>query len=57
MKYGPDFPDRFGSLEHGRSHCGDFFPWYNTEHHHAGLGLFTPHSGFGREQSAVRAAG
>jgi putative transposase len=43
MKYRPDFPERFGSLEHGRSHCGDFFPWYNTEHHHVGLGLFTPH--------------
>jgi len=43
MKYRPDFPDRFGSIEHGRSFCGDFFPWYNTEHHHVGLGLFTPH--------------
>jgi len=43
MKYRPDFPDRFGSLEHGRSFCTDFFPWYNTEHHHVGLGLFTPH--------------
>jgi putative transposase len=43
MKYRPDFPDRFRSLEHGRSFCGDFFPWYNTEHHHVGLGLFTPH--------------
>ena len=38
LKYRPDFPDRFGSLEHGRSFCGDFFPWYNTEHHHAGSG-------------------
>ena len=43
LKYRPDFPDRFGSLEHSRSFCGDFFPWYNTEHHHVGLGLFTPH--------------
>ncbi len=43
MKYRPDFPDRFGSLEHGRGFCADFFPWYNTEHHHVGLGLFTPH--------------
>ena len=43
MKYRPAFPERFGSPEHGRSHCGDFFPWYNTEHHHVGLGLFTPH--------------
>ena len=43
LKYRPEFPDRFGSIEHGRSHCGDFFSWYNTEHHHVGLGLFTPH--------------
>jgi hypothetical protein len=42
LKYRPDFPDRFGSLEHRRSFCGDFFPWYNTEHHHVGLGLVTP---------------
>ena len=43
LKYRPDFPERFGSLEHGRSFLGDFFCWYNTEHHHVGLGLFTPH--------------
>ena len=43
LKYRPDFPERFGSLEHARGFCGDFFPWYNTEHHHVGLGLFTPH--------------
>jgi putative transposase len=43
LKYRPDFPDRFGSIEHGRSHCGDFFPWYNNEHRHGGLGLLTPH--------------
>ena len=43
MKYRPDFPDRFGSIEHARRHGQDFFPWYNTEHHHVGLGLFTPH--------------
>jgi putative transposase len=43
LKYRPDFPDRFGSMEHGRGFCGDFFPWYNTEHRHWGLGLLTPH--------------
>lgn len=43
MKYRPDFPDRFGSIEHGRAHCGDFFGWYNHEHRHGGLGLLTPH--------------
>ena len=42
MKYRPDFPDRFGSLQHARAHCCDFFPWYNYEHRHAGLNLFTP---------------
>lgn len=43
LKYRPEFPDRFGSPEHARSCCGDLLHWYNTEHHHAGLGLFTPH--------------
>jgi len=43
MKYRPDFPDRFGSIEHGRAHCTDFFAWYNAEHRHGGLGLLTPH--------------
>lgn len=42
LKYRPDFPDRFGSLEDARAHCSDFFAWYNTEHHHSGLGLLTP---------------
>jgi putative transposase len=44
LKYRPDFPDRFGSLAHARAHSQDFFPWYNTEHHHSGLGLLTPHA-------------
>ena len=43
LKYRPGFPDRFGSPEHGRSCCGDLLHWYNTEHHHVGLGLYTPH--------------
>jgi putative transposase len=43
MKYRPDFPERFGAIEHGRAHCLDFFRWYNTEHRHGGLGLLTPH--------------
>ena len=41
-KYRPDFPARFGSLEDARAPCVDFFHWYNTEHHHSGLGLHTP---------------
>jgi putative transposase len=42
LKYRPDFPDRFGSQQDARSFCQRFFTWYNTEHHHAGLGLLTP---------------
>jgi putative transposase len=30
LKYRPEFPDRFGSKEHARSFCQQFFPWYNT---------------------------
>jgi putative transposase len=43
MKYRPDFPDRFGSIQHARGHGHIFFPWYNTEHRHSGLGMLTPH--------------
>jgi putative transposase len=43
LKYRPDFPERFGSLEDARVFCQVFFPWYNTEHHHSGVALMTPH--------------
>ena len=39
LKYRPGFPARFGSIEAARAHCRDFFPWYNNEHRHGGLGL------------------
>src|SRR5437870_3064786 len=42
LKYRPDFPERFGSLQHARAHCVDFFAWYNTEHRHSGIALQTP---------------
>ena len=44
MKYRPDFPDRFGSIEDARSHCQAFFAWYNGQHRHSGIGHMTPHS-------------
>jgi putative transposase len=43
LKYRPNFPDCFGSLVHSRGFCQVFFPWYNTEHRHSGIGLLTPH--------------
>ena len=42
MKYRPDFPDRFGSIQDGRGFSQQFFPWYNNEHRHSGIGLLTP---------------
>lgn len=43
MKYRPDFPERFGCLQHARSFCGSFFSWYNTVHRHGALAMLTPH--------------
>lgn len=42
MKYRPDFPGRFGSIQDARAWARPFFQWYNHEHHHTGLGLMTP---------------
>jgi putative transposase len=42
LKYRPEFPDRFSSLEDARAFCQAFFRWYNHQHHHSGLGLHTP---------------
>ena len=42
LKYRPGFPGRFASIEAARLHCQLFFPWYNNEHRHSGLGLHTP---------------
>ena len=42
LKYRPDFPDRFGSLEDGRVFCQRFFHWYDHEHRHSGIGFHTP---------------
>ena len=44
MKYRPDFPVRFGSIEDARAHCQAFFAWYNGTHRHSGIGYMTPHS-------------
>lgn len=42
LKYRPEFPDRFGSLQHSRAFGQQFFSWYNQQHRHSGLGLLTP---------------
>ena len=42
LKYRPDFPAHFASIESSRLHCQTFFSWYNDAHRHTGLGLHTP---------------
>ena len=42
LKYRPEFPDRFGCIQDSRAFCQSFFPWYNEEHRHSGVGLLTP---------------
>ena len=37
LKYRPEFPDRFGSIEDGRAFCQRFFHWYNHADRHSGL--------------------
>jgi putative transposase len=59
LKYRPDFPARFETIEAARAHCRTFFPWYNHEHRHAGLGLLTPavvHTGQAEAVHAARQA-
>jgi len=56
FKYRPEFPDRFGSIEHARHVGHDLFTWYNEAHHHSGLTYLTPadvHHG----RAATRLAG
>jgi putative transposase len=42
LKYRPEFPDRFGCIQDSRAFCQMFFPWYNDEHRHSGIGMMTP---------------
>jgi putative transposase len=56
LKYRPDFPARFASIQAARAHCQAFFPWYNDAHRHSALGLHTAADiHYGRAQ-AVQAA-
>jgi putative transposase len=42
LKYRPNFPGRFASIEQARVFCQAFFSWYNEEHRHSGIGLHCP---------------
>jgi len=42
IKYRPELPDRFGSLQDARAQVGPLMHWYNHEHKHSSLALLTP---------------
>ena len=44
MKYRPEFPVRFESLQHAEAFCQQFFSWYNKHHYHSGIAWLTPES-------------
>jgi putative transposase len=43
LKYRPDYPDRFGSLEDARAYARELFAWYNHEHYHSGICWLRPY--------------
>jgi putative transposase len=42
LKYRPEMPDRFGSVQDTRHHVAPLLRWYNDEHKHSSLALLTP---------------
>jgi len=57
LKYRPEFPERFGSIQDARAFCQDFIDWYNNMHRHSGIALLTPevvHYGLAGEVIAER---
>ena len=55
LKYRPDFPERFGSIEDARANCQKFLRWYNHEHRHGGIGLMAPAAVHHGTAAAIRA--
>jgi putative transposase len=56
LKYQPEFPKRFQTIDQARAFCRRFFTWYNKDHHHAGIGLMTPDQIHFGQANAIHAA-
>ncbi|TFC93246.1 MULTISPECIES: DDE-type integrase/transposase/recombinase [Cryobacterium] len=57
MKYRPNYPGTFETLEDARGHLAEYVPWYNATHRHSGIALFTPqqvHDGSWRRAHGIR---
>lgn len=59
MKYRPGYPKVFTDLDAARAYLAEYVPWYNHEHKHSGIALFSPsqvHDGTWREAWEIRDA-
>src|SRR5258705_12728631 len=57
LKYGPEFPERFGTLSEARQFMGTFTSWYNHELRHTSIGQHTHadfHFGLAIDKAAYR---
>jgi len=54
LKYRPEFPKRFGSIQDCKQFCRTFFGWYNCEHKHSGVAMLTPETvHYGRSEAVL----
>ena len=53
LKYRPEFPIRFDSLNHAEAFCQQFFTWYNKEHYHSGIAWLTPETAHHQQDKVV----
>ena len=42
MKYRPNYPGTFATIEQARAYVEWYVPWYNQNHKHSGIALFSP---------------
>jgi putative transposase len=59
LKYRPDWPGSFATIDDAIAHVESFVGWYNFDHHHTGIGLLTPadrHAGRGTAIGHARQA-
>ena len=42
MKYRPNYPGTFETIDEARAFIDQYVPWYNGQHKHSGIALFSP---------------
>ncbi len=56
LKYRPQFPERFGSVQDASAQLARLIDWYNHEHKHSSLALLTPADvHYGRAEKIIEA--